>query len=276
MNTRTARTATGVATWWGTRVVGVLACVFLIAPILVFLPLSLNSGSFFHFPLQGISLRWYDDLFTSPFWFRALINSLVVGGLATALSLLLGLPAAFGLWRANFSGKSLLAGLFIAPMVVPAIITGVSVYYAYAQVGLTGSYLGLVLSHTALAVPFVVITVTASLSGFNPDYLRAGASLGASPLVVFFRVTLPLVMPGVVSGALFAFATSFDDVVVALFMAGPEQRTLPRQMLTASVDGFRLTITAAGSLMVVISLLLLLVVQALRRRSQRLTGHDES
>lgn len=272
MRSTGARTFTGIATLWGVRGLGLLACVFLMAPILVFIPLSFNSGSFFHFPLEGLSLRWYDDLFTSPFWISALGNSLFVGLLATLLSLLLGVPAAFGLWRADFLGKGALTALLVGPMVVPVIITGVSVYYAFALFGLTGTYAGLVLSHTAIAVPFVIVTVSASLSGLDPTYLRAGASIGAKPLTVFFRITLPLVLPGVVSGALFAFSTSFDDVVVALFMAGPEQRTLPRQMLTASVDGFRLTITAAASVMIFISVALLLVVQLLQRRSRRLGG----
>jgi len=272
MRSAGARTFTGTATFWGVRGLGLLACIFLMAPILVFIPLSFNSGSFFHFPLEGFSLRWYDDLFTSPFWITALANSLFVGLLATLFSLLLGVPAAFGLWRADFLGKGVLAALLVGPMVVPVIITGVSIYYAFAQIGLTGTYAGLVLSHTAIAVPFVIITVSASLSGLDPTYLRAGASLGASATTVFFRITLPLVMPGVVSGALFAFSTSFDDVVVALFMAGPEQRTLPRQMLTASVDGFRLTITAAASVMIFVSVLLLLVVQLLQRRGRQFGG----
>lgn len=261
-----------IACRWGVPVVATLACIFLVAPILIFLPLSFNSGSFFRFPLDGLSLRWYQDLFTSPFWIRSLFNSLLVGACATALAMALGVPAAFGLWKATFRGKSLLVGLLISPMMVPVIITGVSVYYASAPFLLNNTYIGLILAHTAIAVPFVIVTVSASLSGFNPDYLRAGASLGAPPLLIFRRITLPLILPGVVSGALFAFSASFDDVVIALFMAGPEQRTLPRQMLTASVDGFRLTITAAASLMILISVALMAVILMLQRRSRRLAA----
>lgn len=265
-----------IATRWGVPIAGILACIFLVAPILVFLPLSLNSGSFFHFPLDGLSLRWYDDLFNSPFWIRSLFNSLIVGLFATALSLALGVPAAFGIWSGDFKGKGLLLSLLVSPMMVPVIITGVAVYYASAPFHLNNTYVGLILSHTAIAVPFVIVTVSASLSGFNPDYLRAGASLGARPHLIFRRITLPLILPGVVSGALFAFSASFDDVVIALFMAGPEQRTLPRQMLAASVDGFRLTITAAASVMVAVSVVLMLVIQLIQRRSRRLaTAADD-
>jgi len=272
---RTVRlTPMQVACRWGVPVASILACIFLVAPILVFLPLSLNSGAFFHFPLEGLSLRWYDDLFYSPFWIRSLLNSLFVGACATVLALVLGVPAAFGLWMGDFKGKNLLLGLLVSPMMVPVIITGVAVYYASAAFRLNNTYIGLILSHTAIAVPFVLVTVSASLTGFNRDYLRAGASLGARPFLVFRKVTLPLILPGVISGALFAFSASFDDVVIALFMAGPEQRTLPRQMLTASIDGFRLTITAAASVMVAISITLMLVIQFIQRRNRRLTAAD--
>lgn len=257
---------------WLVPTVSVLTCFFMVAPLLVFPPLSLNSGTFFRFPLDGLSLRWYEDLVQSTFWISALANSLFVGSLATLLSLVIGVPAAFGLWRADFPGKSLFFGLLVSPMVIPVIITGVAMSYTFAPLGLTNTYLGLIIGHTAIALPFVLVSVSASLSSFNPVYLRAGASLGASPFLVFRRVLVPLILPGIISGGLFAFTTSFDDVVIALFLAGPEQRTLPRQMMIASVDGFRLTITAAATLMILVSIVLMVVIELLKRRGRQLSS----
>jgi putative spermidine/putrescine transport system permease protein len=157
-------------------------------------------------------------------------------------------------------------------MVVPLVIVAVGVYFAYAPFGLTGSLLGLTLAHTALAVPFVVITVSATLQGFDPNQARAGASLGASPTVVFLRIVLPLILPGVVSGALFAFVTSFDEVVVALFVTGPGERTLPRQMFNGIRENISPVIAAAASLLILLSVLLLSVLELLRRRNERLRG----
>lgn len=263
-------TASEVLAYWAVRIAGGLACLFLVAPIVIFVPLSLSSATFFHYPLPGLSLRWYQDLFESQLWLPSVVNSLIVGAATTGLATVLGVLAGLGLWRSRVPGRAVLLGLLISPMAVPVIITAVSTYFAFAPLHLTNSYLGLVLAHTAIAVPFVLITVLASLSNLNPDYLRAASSLGAPPQTVFRRVTMPLILPGVASGALFALAVSFDDVVIALFIAGPEQRTLPKQMFVASVDNFRLTIAAAATLMVVISSVLMLLVAVLRRRSERL------
>lgn len=254
------------------RVFAALVCVFLVAPILAIVPLSFSSGGFLHYPLPGLSLRWYADFFSSQFWLPALWNSIFVAVSATVLATALGTIAALGLWRSQFWGHRAVMAVIVAPMVVPQIIMAVGVYFAFAPVGLTNSYAGLILAHTALAVPFVVITVLATLSGFDRTLARAAASLGASPLTVFRRVTLPLILPGVVSGALFAFATSFDEVVVVLFIAAPEQRTLPRQMFSGINDNISLTITAAATLLIVVSVLLMACVEMLRRRSERLTG----
>jgi putative spermidine/putrescine transport system permease protein len=259
------RLATG-----GLAVLTVLVLVFLIAPILIIVPLSFSSGSFFYYPLPGFSLRWYQDFFTSAFWLPSVWNSLIVGVSATLLATLLGTLAALGMWRARFPGQGLILALIISPMVVPVIIVAVGVYFAFAPLGLTDGYAGLILAHTTLAVPFVVVTVLATLSGFDRTLLRAAASLGARPLTTFRRVTLPLILPGVASGAVFAFAASFDEVVVALLIAGPGQRTLPRQMFAGINDNISLTITAAATMLIAISLLLMIAVDALRRRSERL------
>jgi putative spermidine/putrescine transport system permease protein len=247
-----------------------LVLVFLVAPIVIIVPLSFSSGSFFYYPLPGFSLRWYRDFFTSSFWLPSVWNSLIVGSTATLTATALGTMAALGIWRARFPGQALVLALLISPMVVPVIIVAVGVYFAFAPLGLTDNYSGLILAHTTLAVPFVVVTVLATLSGFDRTLIRAAESLGASPITTFRRVTLPLILPGVLSGAVFAFAASFDEVVVALLMAGPGQRTLPRQMFAGINDNISLTIAAAATMLIGISLVLMIAVGLLRRRSERL------
>jgi putative spermidine/putrescine transport system permease protein len=247
-----------------------LVLLFLVAPILIIVPLSFSSGSFFHYPLPGFSMRWYHDFFTSSFWLPSVWNSLIVGSAATVLATVLGTLAALGIWRSRFPGQALVLALLISPMVVPSIIVAVGVYFAFAPLGLTDGYAGLILAHTTLAVPFVVVTVLATLSGFDRTLLRAAASLGATPVTTFRRVTLPLILPGVLSGAVFAFAASFDEVVVALLLAGPGQRTLPRQMFAGINDNISLTITAAATMLIAVSLVLMVAVGQLRRRGQRL------
>jgi putative spermidine/putrescine transport system permease protein len=267
---------TGTATM-GERVTGIgltlltgAVLIFLVAPILTIVPLSFSSGSFFHYPLPGFSLRWYQDFFTSSFWLPSLKNSLIVGISATVLATVMGTVAALGIWRARFPAQALILAILISPMVVPVIIVAVGVYFAFAPLGLTDGYLGLILAHTTLGVPFVVITVLATLAGFDRTLIRAAESLGASRITTFRRVTLPLILPGVASGAVFAFAASFDEVVVALLMAGPGQRTLPRQMFAGINDNISLTIAAAATMLIAISLMLMVAVGWLQRRSARM------
>jgi putative spermidine/putrescine transport system permease protein len=257
---------------YGLWAICILVLGFLILPIVIIVPLSFSSGSFLSFPLPGLSLRWYQELFGSAPWQLSLRNSLVVASAVTIAATVLGTLAALGLTRARLPGHTLLMGLIVSPVVVPLVIVAVGVYFAYAPFGLTGSLVGLTLAHTALAAPFVVITVSATLQGFDRNQARAGASLGASPTVVFFRIVLPLILPGVISGALFAFITSFDEVVVALFLTGPAERTLPRQMFTGMREYISPVITAAASLLILLSVLLLTALELLRRRSERLRG----
>ncbi|HAN52332.1 MAG TPA: polyamine ABC transporter permease, partial [Pseudomonas sp.] len=219
---------------------------------------------------QGFSLRWYEALFTSADWMRSLKNSLLIAPAATLLAVVLGTLAAVGLTRAEFRGKALLMTVLISPMVVPVVIIGVASYLFFAPLGMGNSYLSLILVHAVLGVPFVIITVSATLQGFNYNLVRAAASLGASPLTAFFRVTLPLIAPGVISGALFAFATSFDEVVVTLFLAGPEQITLPRQMFSGIRENLSPTIAAAATLLIGFSIALLLTLEWLRGRAEKL------
>ena len=254
----------------GLAVTTAIVLAFLVAPILIIVPLSFSAGSFFYYPLPGLSLRWYQDFFSSSFWLPSVWNSLLVGTSATILATLLGTLAALGLWRTRFPGQSLLLAVLISPMVVPTVIVAVGVYFAFAPAGLTDGYAGLILAHTALAAPFVVVTVLATLSGFDRTLLRAAASLGARPLTTLRRVMLPLILPGVLSGAVFAFAVSFDEVVVALLIAGPGQRTLPRQMFDGINENISLTITAAATMLIGISLVFMVFVGWLQRRSERL------
>ncbi len=250
---------------WPLRLFVGLVLVFLIAPVLVIIPLSFNAEPYFTYPMPGLSTRWYEDFLQSPQWRLALRNSIIVALFTTGLASALGTLAALGLARREFPYRALVMGLLVSPMVVPLVITAVGVYFFYARVGLSSSLTGMVLAHTCLATPFVVITVTATLVSFDWSLPRAAASLGASPWTAFRRVTLPLILPGVASGALFAFVTSFDEVVVALFLAGPEQRTLPRQMFTGLREQISPTILAVATLMTTLSVLLLGMVEALRR-----------
>ena len=258
------------AWYYALRILCALVLLFLIVPVLVIVPLSFNSGSFLVYPLQGFSLRWYEALFTSADWMRSLKNSMLIAPAATFLAVVLGTLAAVGLTRAEFRGKALLMTVLISPMVVPVVIIGVASYLFFAPLGMGNSYLSLILVHAVLGVPFVIITVSATLQGFNYNLVRAAASLGASPLTAFFRVTLPLIALGVISGALFAFATSFDEVVVTLFLAGPEQITLPRQMFSGIRENLSPTIAAAATLLIGFSIALLLTLEWLRGRAEKL------
>jgi putative spermidine/putrescine transport system permease protein len=249
---------------------------FLIAPILVIIPLSFSSEPWFSYPLPGISWRWYSDLFGNDRWRIAIDNSLIVASAATVLATALGTVAALGLSRSNLPWRGLIMSILISPMIVPVVITAVAMYFGYSAVALTNTYFGIILAHTALATPFVVITVTATLSNFDRSLSRAAAGLGAPPWTVFRRVTLPLIAPGVISGALFAFFTSWDEVVVVLFLASPEQRTLPRQMFSGIREQISPTITAAATFLVVISALLMVALEFLRRRSDRLRGLQQA
>jgi putative spermidine/putrescine transport system permease protein len=249
-----------------------LVFAFLVLPIFAIVPLSFNGGSFLTYPLDGFSWRWYEEVFTTEKWVRAMRNSLIIAVPATTLATVLGTLAALGLSRARFRGQGLLTGLLISPMVVPLIISAVGMYFFYAPIGLTNSYIGLILAHTALGAPFVFVTVSATLAGFDTSLIRAGASLGAPPPTVFLRIIVPLILPGLVSGALFAFATSFDEVVVVLFIGGPEQRTLPREIFDGIREHVTPAITAVATLLILFATTLMVTMEMLRRRSERLSG----
>ena len=247
--------------------------VFLIAPILVIVPLSFNAEPYFtftegmlRFDADAYSLRWYAAVAGDEAWLRALANSFVIGLSATALATVLGTLAALGLSSPAMPARPLVMGLLISPMVTPVIISAAGFFFFYSSVGLAQTHIGLILAHAALGTPFVVITVTATLSGFDTNLARAAASLGASSWTIFWRVQLPLIAPGVFSGALFAFATSFDEVVTVLFMGGIDQRTIPRQMWSGIREQISPAILAVATFLIAFALLLMGTVEWLRRR----------
>lgn len=304
---------------WTYRVICVAIFVFLIAPILIIIPLSFNVEPYFTFTTKmltfdptGYSLRWYDllltfgmqapegvrdggwwaDAWANATWIKAARNSIFIGFWATILATLLGTLAALGLARPEMPYRRLIMAILISPMIVPIIIiaTGLFFFYSSACVApgtvlgdllspvlskrgcLANTYLGVIMAHATLGIPFVIITVTATLVGFDQSLSRAAASLGASPRTTFFKVVLPLILPGVVSGALFAFVTSFDEVVAVLFIAGPDQQTIPRQMWNGIREQISPAILSVATILVVISIGLLATVELLRRRSERLRG----
>jgi len=266
---------------YGLRIIAFVVLLFLMLPILVIMPLSFNAEPFFtftdgmlSFDSDAYSLRWYQEIVDDQKWRLAIRNSFIVGIAAAFIATTLGTLAAVGLSSPWMPYKRLITALLLSPMIVPLIIIAAGMFFFYTQFNLVGTFAGLIIAHAALGVPFVIITVTATLSGFDRSLFIAGLSLGASPLKVFWDVVIPLIRPGVISGALFAFVTSFDEVVLVLFLAGPEQRTIPRQMFSGLREQINPTILAVATLLVVLSAALLFTLELLRRRSARLGGTE--
>jgi putative spermidine/putrescine transport system permease protein len=268
---------------YGFRILCGLIFFFLIFPLVVVVPLSFNSVPFFTFTKEmlaldpaGYSLKWYEDFFSNLNWQGAVRNSIIIAFFATMLSTTLGTLAALGLSRPTMPAKTLIMSLLISPMIVPLIISAAGMFFFYSRIGLQGTHLGVILAHAALGTPFVVITVTATLVGFDNSLIRASSSLGASPTTTFFKVIVPLILPGVISGALFAFITSFDEVIVVLFVGSFRQRTIPWQMFSGIREHISPTILAVATILVIVSIGLLFAVELLRRRGERLRGVQET
>ncbi len=252
---------------------------FLIFPILVIMPLSFNASPYFSFTKEmlsfdpaGYSLRWYEDFFTNENWLGSISNSFIIAIFSTLISTFLGTLAALGLSHPRFPFRTVVMAILISPMIVPLIIAAAGMFFFYSRIGLQGTHIGVILSHAALATPFVVIVVTATLVGFDNSLIRAAASLGATPTRIFFQITVPLITPGVISGALFAFITSFDEVVVVLFVGSFRQRTIPWQMFSGIREQISPTILAVATMLIIFSILLLTTIELLRRRNERLRG----
>tara|TARA_B110001450_G_scaffold215706_1_gene208990 strand:+ start:45 stop:899 length:855 start_codon:yes stop_codon:yes gene_type:complete len=257
---------------------------FLIAPLFVILPLSFNAEQYIHFSAkmlaldpEGFSLRWYEDMIwgTKNPWGLAAKNSIIIAFFATIGSTILGTVAALGLSSRHMPYKAAFMALLISPMIVPLIISGTAIFFFMAKVGLAATHTGIILAHIILGTPFVVITVTATLTGFDHSVTRAAASLGSNPVNTFMKVTLPLITPGVISGALFAFVTSFDEVVVVLFLAGLENTTIPIQMWVGLREQLSPTIMAVATCLIIMSTLILVTAELLRRRSERIRGINQ-
>lgn len=252
------------------RVALVALCVligaWLVAPTLIVIPMSFNEAESFAFPPEGFTTEWYSNFFSDPQWYEALITSLEVAVLVTVISVVLGTAAAFALVRGRFPGKAAVTALILAPMIVPVVIVGVGVFAIYLEWHVSGKVLGFVLAHTVLAIPFVVITVSASVRTFDRRLELAAANLGAGPVTTFRMVTLPLIRPGVLAGALFAFITSFDEVVVALFIQSPSVRTLPVQMFTSVTRDVDPTLAAASTMIITLTTSLILMSLFFRER----------
>ncbi|KOO15220.1 polyamine ABC transporter permease [Vibrio xuii] len=259
-----------------------LVFLFLIAPILIIVPLSFNATPYFTFTEgmlsldpEAYSVRWYVDMFTNSQWLMALKNSTLIAVSATIVATILGTLAAMGLAANNVPFRNAIMAFLISPMIVPVIISAAAMYFFYTRLDLSQTFTGIVLAHAALGTPFVVITVTATLSGFDHSLVRAAYSLGANPVYTFTHVTFPLIRPGMISGGLFAFGTSFDEVVVALFITGVEQRTVPRQMWSGIREQISPTILAVATLLICMSVMLLLTLEILRRRNVKIRGIKE-
>lgn len=253
-------------------VYGAAVVVFLVAPIIAILPLAFNSSIFLNYPIESFSSRWFVELQTSETWRRSIVNSLIIGLGATALSTVIGTLAALGLRNSRLPFAAALRVVFLLPMVVPAVVLGVGMQILYTRLGLASTYPGVIIAHAVLCVPFVIVSVGASLAGIDRAVEKAAESLGAGPATVFRRITLPLAMPGVVSGAVFAFATSLDEVVITLFVAGPNQRTLARQMFSSIRENISPAVAAAAFLLIVGTLCLAALAGLLRRRQTRLAA----
>lgn len=283
--------STGQKVWYYSfRVICGLIFFFLIAPILIIIPLSFNATDFFTFTPEmlrlqpeGYSLKHYQDFFTNGDWQNAMRNSLKIAPVATLIAVVLGTIAAIGLSQSHVPFRRAIMATLISPMIVPLIISATGMYFFYARLGnyMVDSlgmnanlveYIKIVLAHAALGIPFVIITVTATLVGFDRSLTRAAASMGAGPVRTFFKVQMPLIIPGVISGALFAFITSFDEVVVVMFVGSAKNKTLPWQMFTGLREQISPTILAVATILVVLSVMLLVTLELLRRRSERLRG----
>ena len=272
------------------RIICGIIFTFLITPILVVMPLSFNAQDFFtftpemlQFDPEGYSLKHYKDFFTNNEWQRSFKNSLLIAPVATLVSVSLGTLAAIGLSQSHVPFKRAITAILISPMIVPLIISATGMFFFYSHVGnfledrigLDKNFVGyvkVILAHSVLGIPFVIITVTATLVGFDNSLTRAAANMGADPVKTFFKIQMPLILPGVISGGLFAFITSFDEVVVVMFVGSTNQKTLPWQMFTGLREQISPTILAVATILVAISIALLVTLELLRRRSERLRG----
>ncbi|WP_104493557.1 ABC transporter permease [Paracoccus denitrificans] len=243
--------------------------IFLVLPLAIVLPLAFNGSAFLNYPMDGASLRWFDAVLSQPPWLFAMMNSFKVALGAMVLSVVVGGLAAVGVMASGRIAALVLSALFVSPLVVPSVVLGVAMFFIFARFGLSGGYLSLVLAHSILGAPLVFLSVMTSLKGLNPELDRAGASMGASRLYRFRTIILPLTAPGFLIGALFAFITSFDEVVVALFLSSPQSLTLPIALFSGLRDRLEPTLVAVALMLSLLSILFLLVMARLQKSMER-------
>lgn len=243
-----------------------LVMAFLVIPCILVIPMSFSDSQYLEFPPRSLSLRWYEAFFTSTEWIQSAVVSLKVAGLTTVLATVLGTLASYGLYKATSLFTPITRGLLMLPMMIPLIFVAIGVFFVYARFGLNNTITGLVLAHTTLAIPFVMIAVGNGLKSFDPNLERAARSLGASPVTAFLTVTLPQIRISVFSGMLFAFVTSFDEVVVSLFVSSGANSTLTKRMFANIRDQVDPTVAAISSMLVALSIVVLIVAQFVKRK----------
>lgn len=255
---------------WPIYAVALATAVFLVLPTLIVLPLSFNAEPFFTYPMRGLSLQWYAEVLTSPRWTGAILNSTIVGLASAALATIIGTLASVGLWLSTARARQLLLALLLSPLVIPAVVFAAGFFYLASRAGLANSLPGLVWAHVILGLPFVIVVVSASLEQFDPVLVRAARSLGADNRTIFMRIILPIIMPGVLTGLIFAFVTSWDEIVVALFVISSSNHyTLPRILWGGLRENLSPALIALATLLTLLSLALMFAVERLRGKMER-------
>jgi putative spermidine/putrescine transport system permease protein len=245
---------------------------FLIGPLFVIIPVSFSSAQYLTFPPPGFSLQWYARFFGSRSWIDSIVVSIEVAAISSVLTMILGILASYPLVRTEFRGKMVVYGIILAPMIVPLVITAIAVYFLFVKLGLSGTVFAIAIGHTVVVLPIVVIIVSATLQGFDISIERAAISLGANPVEAFLRVTLPVIAPGILSGGAFAFLTSFDELMIPLFLGGPDTQTLAVRIWNSVVLEIEPTIAAVSTFMIALALAVLGLTALLlrgRRQSRR-------
>lgn len=241
---------------------------FLVFPVVVIIPLSLSATRYFVFPPRGFSLQWFQNFFGRSDWTDSAVLSVEVAVMTMGLALILGTLAAFGITRGTMRGKGLLSAFILSPMIVPNILVGIAIYFLFARLRIVGTTLGFVLAHTVLAIPFVVVVVSAALSKMDRRLEQAASSLGANAAQVFWRVTAPLIKPALLTALAFAFVTSFDELVIAIFISGPHARTLPKRMWDGMERELDPTVAAVSALVIIISAMAFAFAEIVRKSSR--------
>lgn len=256
----------------GVRALAWAGLLFLIGPLFVIVPVSFSSAQYLTFPPPGFSLRWYERFFSSSTWIDSIVVSLQVAVLSSIVTMILAVLASIPLVREEFRGKMIIYGLLLAPMIVPLIVTAIAVYFLFVSIGLSGTILAISIGHAVVVMPLVIIIVSATLQGFDIRIERAAISLGAGPMQAFIRVTLPVIAPGILSGGAFAFLTSFDELMIPLFLGGPETQTLAVRIWHSVVLEIEPTIAAASTFLIGLALLVLVVTSLLTRIAKKRSG----